>query len=177
MSEIVYYIASTLDGFVAHEDGSFDGFAWDDEVVADFVEDQKSFGTVLMGRKTYDVGLQQGITSPYPTMRQIVFSQTMQKSPDPSVELLKGDLVDCVTGIKENSDHPIWLCGGSEIATPLIKAGLIEKMVVKLNPVVFGSGIPLFRHLGKHITLKLNGSKQYTCGIVFLKYDVENSSA
>ena len=35
MRELIYYVAATLDGFIAHEDGSFDGFPWDDAFVAD----------------------------------------------------------------------------------------------------------------------------------------------
>ncbi len=84
MRELVYYIASTLDGFIAHVDGSFDGFPWDDEYGTDLFasfpetipahlqgakgapDDNKWFDTVLMGRKTYEVGLREGITNPYP---------------------------------------------------------------------------------------------------------------
>ncbi|QDV35555.1 dihydrofolate reductase family protein [Tautonia plasticadhaerens] len=54
MRRLVYYVASTLDGFIAHEDGSFGGFAWDDELVAEFRESLDSFDAVLMGRKTYE---------------------------------------------------------------------------------------------------------------------------
>lgn len=172
MSELVYYVASTLDGFIAHEDGSFDGFAWDDEVVSDFFNDQKQFDTVLMGRKTYEVGLKEGKTSPYPEMRQIVFSKSLDASPDPAVELVSSDLVEFVKGLKSESDRPIWVCGGSEIATQLVKAGLIDKIVIKLNPVIFGSGIPLFGSIPQHVSLKLVGQKTYGCGIVFNTYEV-----
>lgn len=172
MSELVYYVASTLDGFIAHEDGSFDGFAWDDEVVSDFFNDQKDFGTVLMGRKTYEVGLKEGKTSPYPEMRQIVFSKSMSASPDPAVELVASDLVEFVKGLKSESDRPIWVCGGSEIATQLVKVGLIDKIVIKLNPVIFGSGIPLFCSIPQHVLLKLVSQKTYSCGIVFNTYEV-----
>jgi dihydrofolate reductase len=172
MSELVYYVASTLDGFIAHADGSFDGFAWDDEVVSDFINDQKRFDTVLMGRKTYEVGLKEGKTSPYPEMRQIVFSKSMGASPDPTVELVASDLVEFVKGLKSESDRLIWVCGGSEIATQLVKAGLIDKIVIKLNPVIFGSGIPMFGSIPQHVSLKLVGQKTYGCGIVFNTYEV-----
>lgn len=173
MSEIFYHLAASLDGFIAHADGSFDGFIWDDEVISDFVSDQSTFGTVLMGRKTYDVGVKEGKTSPYPSMRQIVFSRSMRTSLDPAVELINDDLVGFVRNLKSESEHPIWLCGGAEIATPLFKAGLIEKVVVKLNPVMFGTGIPLLREVGEHVSLRLDETKQYSCGIMLLKYSVD----
>jgi len=176
MSELVYYIASSVDGFIAHSDGSFDGFEWDDQVVSDFVSDQANFGTVLMGRKTYDVGVKEGITSPYPPMRQIVFSKTVQTTLDPAVELVSGDLAENVRKIKDSSDQLIWLCGGSEIATPLFEAGLIDKVVVKLNPVMFGAGIPLIGSMGNYVSLKLDETKCYSCGIVFLKYSVQRNA-
>jgi len=46
MRALKYYVACTVDGFIAHADGSFDGFLPDGEHVADFVESYKSFDTV-----------------------------------------------------------------------------------------------------------------------------------
>lgn len=85
MRDLIFYIASTFDGFLAYEDGSFDGFAWDEEFGADlfalfperfpdhlrndnFKRPNKWFDVVLMGRKTYEVGLQEGISNPYPSL-------------------------------------------------------------------------------------------------------------
>ena len=175
-STLTYYVAASLDGFIAHTDGSFDGFAWDDEVVADFFDDLKGFGTVLMGRKTYEVGLREGKTSPYPSMRQVVFSRTMEESPDEAVELVQDDIVEFVRAVMSEADAPVWLCGGADIASTLLRAGMIDRLVVKLNPVVFGSGIPLFGSEIDLATLTLTGTKVYDCGIVFLKYNVTDAN-
>lgn len=51
MSEPDYYIATPLDGVIAHRDGGFGGFEWDDEFASDFFADQRRFGTVLMRSK------------------------------------------------------------------------------------------------------------------------------
>jgi dihydrofolate reductase len=177
MSDLTYYVAASLDGFIAHADGSFDGFAWDDEVVADFFADLEAFGTVLMGRKTYEVGLREGKTSPYPRMRQVVFSRTMRASPDPAVEFVRGDLVPFVRGVKAEAEAPVWLCGGANVATQLLRAGLIDRVVVKLNPVVFGAGVPLFGDGVERAALDLEGTTVYDCGIVFLRYAVRGRDA
>ena len=140
--------------------------------INDFFSDQESFGTVLMGRKTYDVGLKKGITSPYPAMRQVVFSRTLESSPDPEVELVQGGIPEFVKGLKASADKPIWLCGGAEIASALMNAGLIDRLVVKLNPVVFGSGVQLVPALGDLVSLELERTKQYNCGIIILTYRV-----
>lgn len=175
MTQLTYYVAASLDGFIAHADGSFDGFAWDDEVVSDFFADLERFGTVLMGRKTYEVGLKEGKTSPYPSMRQVVFSRTIEESPDEAVELVRGDIAEFVRNLKSQADAPVWLCGGADVASTLLDAGLVDQIVVKLNPVVFGSGIPLFGPAVDLTSLALTRTRVYDCGIVFLDYDVVRS--
>ena len=176
MTSLTYYVAASLDGFIAREDGSFAGFEWDEEVVADFVADLENFGTVLMGRKTYEVGLQEGKTSPYPTMRQILFSTTMTASPDKAVELVRRDMPDFVRALKSTAEKPVWLCGGANIAATLLREELIDRVVVKLNPVVFGSGIPLFAGEINSGGLTLLETKTYHCGIIVLSYNVECSA-
>lgn len=191
MRELVYYIATTLDGFIAHEDGSFDGFPWDDEYVSDLFasfpetipahlrgakgspDDNKWFDAVLMGRKTYEIGLREGITNPYPTLDQYVFSRTLQKSHNNQVNLIKGNAVDTVKALKQESGKAIWLCGGADLASTFLKSNLIDRLIVKLNPVVFGSGIPLFLEGIEQTTLKLTDSKVYNSGHILLYYQVK----
>lgn len=191
MRDLVYYIASTLDGFIAHKDGSIDGFLWDEEFGADLFasfpetfpahlrgdngnrSENKWFDVVLMGRSTYDVGLQEGITNPYPTMEQFVFSRTLRESPDKQVRLIKEKAVQTVKSLKQKSGKAIWLCGVSDLASTFLKVNLIDKLIVKLNPVVFGSGIPLFSKEIKQTALKLTDSKVYNSGHMLLYYLLE----
>ena len=188
MRRLVYYIATTVDGYIAQEDGSLDCFPWDEEYGADLLasfpetfpchlragvhrrDENRWFDTVLMGRKTYSVALGEGITNPYPTLDQYVFSRTMKTSPDPAVKLVSEDALEVVTKLKRESGRAIWLCGGSNLATTLLAADLIDELVVKLNPVVFGIGIPLFGS-GVHVkTLKCSESKVYDSGHAVLHY-------
>ena len=177
MARVQYLVASTLDGYIAHRDGTFDGFAWDDEVVADFFASIQTFSTVVMGRKTYEVGLREGKVSPYPHLRQIVFSRTMT-SPDPAIEVTADDPVAVVTSLREKDGAPVWVCGGAQLATQLFGARLIDEVTVKLNPVLFGDGIPLVETGLTQTALVLKETRPYgKSGVVLLTYDVVRDAA
>lgn len=175
MRQLTYYIASTVDGFIAHEDGSFDGFLVAGDHVSDYLEALQYFDVVLMGRKTYDVGVKAGITNPYPQMQQYVISKTLQTSPDENITIVSEGISDFVKGLKAESGQDIYLCGGGILAAQLFAENLIDNVVLKVNPVLLGSGIPLIAGrsqpmLAKH--LRLVDSKIYDNSLVLLAYQV-----
>src|SRR5262245_10677235 len=106
--KLVYYVACTVDGLIAREDGSSDWALFQGEHFTDLMErfpetfpvhlrrklgvpeNARRFDTVLMGRKTYEVGLNAGITSPYEPLRQFVVSRTMPEIADSAVHLHRG---------------------------------------------------------------------------------------
>lgn len=83
----------TLDGFIAHQDHTVDGFVDEGGHVTDYLNSLKNdYDVVLMGRRTYEFGFQFGVTDPYLWMKQYVISCTMERSPDPNVELVAENL-------------------------------------------------------------------------------------
>jgi dihydrofolate reductase len=173
MRPLKYHVALTVDGFIGHEDGTVAGFSDQGDHVTDFLASFAGYGAVLMGRKTYEFGLKLGVTSPYPSMKQYVLSRSMKESPDPAVELVADDVVGFVRRLKEEDGKPIWLCGGAELASTLFAAGLIDEIILKLNPVLFGAGIPLFAGAVAQTALELIESKVYGNGVVLLHYRVK----
>jgi dihydrofolate reductase len=174
MRKLKYHVASTLDGFIAHEDHTIDGFMAEGEHVSDYLESLKNdYDIVLMGRRTYEFGLQFGVTNPYPWMKQYVLSRTMGRSPDAEVELVSDNIIDFVRGLKEVEGKDIYLCGGGELAARLLAEGLIDEIIVKLNPVLFGSGVGLFSGAARQTDLELTGSKVYGNGVMLVKYRVK----
>lgn len=190
MRKLIYYVACSVDGFIAHTDGSHDGFSQDGqyfaELFAAFPEtvpshlrdvmgvqsENKWFDAVLMGRKTYEVGLKDGVTSPYSHMKQYLFSRSMKESPDTTVELVADHAVEFVTALKQETGKGIWLCGGATLATALFEERLIDQLILKINPFLMGTGIPLFSGAIQQTALALTDRKIYDNGVVLLHYQV-----
>lgn len=185
MRDLVYYVATTLDGFIARPDGSFHEFPWGDAFGAHLMEHypetfpaqfrqddapNQRFDTVLMGRATYDVGLREGIASPYPTLRQYVFSATLDESPSDEVTLVSSDAVERVRALRMEEGKDIWLCGGAKLAGALHAAGLIDAFILKVNPIVFGRGIPLLAGDAEADNLSLEAVERFDSGHVILSY-------
>jgi len=120
-----YHIATSLDGYVAHLDGSFDGFVMEGPHVADYLETISQHGVALMGRKTYEVGLKFGVKNPYPNLDSYVFSRTLASSPHPDVTVVRDDAVGFVRGLKQQKGKDLWLVGAGSLASALFGAGLV----------------------------------------------------
>ena len=87
--------------------------------------------------------------------------------------MVKDNAVDRVRTLKHERGKAIWLCGGATLATTLFAADLIDQLIVKLNPVLFGAGIPLFAPVVKHVAVELTEHKRYRSGHMLLFYQVQ----
>lgn len=173
MRKLVYYVATSLDGFIAHEDGSWEGFVPEGDHVDDYLASLERFDTVLMGRKTYEVGVNMGKTDPYPTMESYVFSTSMKESPDERVTLLSGGAPELARKLKAEEGGDIYLCGGSVLASELAAADLIDELALKVNPFVMGTGVPLFSPSTPLMRLRPMDRKIYESGVVLERFAVE----
>jgi dihydrofolate reductase len=133
------------------------------------------FDTVLMGRHTYEVGLREGITSPYTPLRQYVVSRTMRASPDPAVELHRSDPLDLVRRLKAEDGMDIWLCGGARLAAAVLTE--IDELILKINPVVIGTGIPIFDGEESIVSATLVEHNVYPNGFMLARYELLHPAA
>jgi dihydrofolate reductase len=95
-----------------------------------------------MGRRTYEIGLKEGITNPYPQMKQYLFSRSLKESPDQGVEIISTDPLAHIQELKQQSGKDIWLCGGGNLAAVIFSE--IDELILKVHPILLGSGISLF---------------------------------
>lgn len=194
MRLLTYHVAVSLDGYIADPDGSFDAFAQTGDHIDALIRDvpetlpghvlsaigietsNDTYDTVIMGWNTFAVGLSQGIDDPYPHLRQYVASRTHQPSEvGGDVQLVADDPIGLVRQLKaEPSTKGIWLCGGGALADALCDE--IDRLVLKVNPVLLGSGIPLFQQ-GSAISrpFTLESTRAFDSGVLMASYRVDRS--
>lgn len=158
MRELVYYVAVSIDGFIADPHGGFDAFPLEGDHMAVLTEEfadalpahvlaaigveppRTRFDTVIQGRRSYAVASDVGIERPYAHLREFVATRTRDAPPEGVV--FTADPLATVRELKAEDGLDIYLCGGGELAGALLPE--IDRLILKRNPVVFGSGVPLF---------------------------------
>lgn len=175
--KLVYYVAMTVDHYIAHEDETIDGFATEGHHIGDYLNSLRDYDTVLMGRRTYEWGYQFGVQpgQPVPTyghMMQYVFSGSMPDYQHEQMQVIRDDPSQFVRQLKASEGGAIYLCGGGQLAGQLLDEGLVDELILKVNPVIFGQGIPVFGDLKRTMSLCLLDTKIYNNGVIFLRYAV-----
>jgi dihydrofolate reductase len=92
-----------------------------------------------------------------------------------AVRLYRGAALDLVRQLKAEEGKDIWLCGGAKLAAGVFTE--IDELILKINPVVIGSGIPLFGRTANARTTVLTEYKVYANGFVFAGYDLSEQSS
>ncbi|MBZ0315051.1 MAG: dihydrofolate reductase family protein [Anaerolineae bacterium] len=183
MRKIIYYVAASLDNYIAHADDTVTGFLpfYEGPHIPDFMADIHKFDAILMGRKTYEFGFQYGLKMgepayPFHPMKNYVFSRTMQFENSDQVTLVQSDEVEFVRQLKDTDGGLIWLCGGSQFAATLLDNELIDEVIVKLYPVLLGDGKRMFGDSTKSVYLDQYRAQIYPNGVAFLSYRVKYPS-
>lgn len=176
MNKVVYYVASSLDGFISGVNGDISKFEHHERVVEKYQADLLNFSTVIMGRKTYEFGYQFGLEPgqpAYPHMEHHIFSKTLTLEPLSDQVYIEKISVDRVKEIVSASKTDVYLCGGGEFAGWLLDNGLIDQLKLKLNPIVLGDGVRLFGDSKMAFIAKLIDIESFESGLQLLTYDLK----
>lgn len=177
MTKIIYYVASSIDGFIAGQKDDISDFAVGGKGVDKYLADLQAFKTVIMGRRTYEFGYQFGLKPgqpAYPQMEHFIFSNSLEiKNLAKSVHIEK-IAIDRVKEIKRLAETDIYLCGGGVFAGWLLENGLIDQLKLKLNPIILGSGIRLFGASTTRAKGHLKETESFDDGLKILTYDLAN---
>ena len=186
MRKLIFFMHTSLDGFVAGPNGEMDWINLDDAMF-DFVAtmtDQAD--TALYGRVTYEMmqsywpkaGEQPNASKHdkehsawYNKVSKIVLSKTISEKGLDNTIVISDQLADNINKIKKQDGKNILIFGSPGASQSLLNQGLIDEFWLFVNPILLGQGMPLFKYITGTAKLKLVESKTFACGVIALHYE------
>ena len=175
MGKVILYIAKSLDGYIARKDGSLD---WLTSIPNPKVGDYgyqallDKIDTLVMGRKSYEELLKFGIEWPYESYQTyVVSSNSNYPISTPQTTLIGSEIVDLIKSVKTKNEKDIWLVGGGELNSLLIKNQLVDHLHLTIVPRMIGDGIPLFSPHSVSSDWELVRTQVFETGLVNLEWN------
>lgn len=186
MAKLIYSAIMSLDGYTADQDGKFDWSAPDEEVHA-FVNDlMRPVGTLLLGRKMYEVMVAwetwqvagesvaiQDFAALWHGTDKVVYSKTLNTVSSARTTIERDFDTAAVRELKATAERDLSIAG-PELAAKAIKAGLIDQWELFVNPVIVGGGRD-FLPDGIRIGLELVDERRFANGVVHLRYQTRSA--
>jgi dihydrofolate reductase len=189
MSDVVVFMSLTLDGIMqapgrADEDrrGGFEHGGWatpyaDEATGRMAAEGMADTGALVLGRRTYEdiLPFWNKTGGPFKDMLnntpKYVASKTLHEPLAwPNSELLDGDAVEAVSGLREQPGKDLVILGSGDLVRSLMRHDLVDRYVLLIHPLVLGHGQRLFADGVPMAALRLDGSKTTTMGVTMATY-------
>jgi dihydrofolate reductase len=180
--KISVFIATSLDGYIAKEDGSIDWLNSFNETVPSGEDcGYKSFistvDLLVMGRKSFEKVCEFD-TWPYDLPVIVLTTQSHYSIPEhlkTKVTVTSESPKELIQRLSSEKIKHIYLDGGKTIQR-FIKENLVDEVTITLIPILLGGGCSLFGSLDNEIHLKQIESHAYGFGCVQVKYQLLNGS-
>ena len=173
---LIYYLAMSLDGYIATPDG---GIEWLRPYPVEQAGEDYGYGAfyssidaLVLGSKTYE----QCLTFdpwPYAGKSCWVCSQQRLGATPPGVTVTRLGPRELVRELQRRGHRRVWLVGGGRLAAWFRGEGLVREYIVAIIPTLLGAGIPFLASCGPKEDLTLVDSKTYPNGVVQLRYQPE----
>ena len=184
MRKLKLQVQMSIDGFIAGTNGEMDWLTWnwDDQIKSYVMGITAPVDTIILGRKLAEGFIpawESSLANPDTAdefarkmveTHKVVFTKTLEGSTWSNTVLAKGDLVEEVNSLKNQSRGDIIAYGGGTFVSNLIANCLVDEFHLFINPTAIGSGMTIFKDLHQKQSLKLAESRSFECGIVVLKY-------
>jgi dihydrofolate reductase len=182
MAKLIYSAITSLDGYVADEEGDFDWAAPDEEVHS-FVNDlERPVGTYLYGRRMYEVmaywETADTTADQSPAFRdfaeiwqaadKLVYSKTLEGVSSARTRIEHDFDPEAVRHLKATADRDLTI-GGPELAAQALEAALVDELQLFLTPIVVGGGKQALPD-DVRVELELLDERRFGNGTVFLRY-------
>jgi dihydrofolate reductase len=167
-SEVVAYVALSIDGYIARDDGSVDfleRFSTDEYGFHDFFD---TIDALVMGSATYEQIL--GFGWPYGDTPGLVLTTRDLATPEEAtISFSAAPTGEAIRTYAMAFERRIWVVGGGKVITAALLAGAVDILEMYVMPIALGSGVPLFEesYTGR---LDLREARSFTNGVVRLEY-------
>lgn len=169
--DVIYYVALSLDGYIATRDGKVDWLAdfqpgpTEDYGYQEFFE---GVDTLIMGKNTYDQVLTFG-DWPYGTKPTWVCSSRPIDSESSTIQGTTATPNALVDQLSANGARRAWLVGGTALATSFYEARLITQFHLYYIPITLGEGLPLLKGTQLQQKMDLLDLTRHENGVVGMK--------
>lgn len=163
------FIACSLDGFIAREDGNLDWLMAHTPADGDNGYDAFMAGidAIVMGRNTFETVL--GFDEwPYEGKRVVVLSHSLGDIPaslQGKAQLHRGPALALHEMLEVKGCQGLYVDGGQTVQS-FIRENLVDELTITTIPILLGSGIPLFGHVSRDVPLRLTGTRSLPGGLV-----------
>lgn len=175
MRSLILSMMVSVDGYIEGENRELDWHVWDDELERHMTQFFTTVDTMIFGRVAFELMISywptatDSIAPQMNTLPKLILSNTLQ-TPIWNSQILNGDIAGKIKYLKQQSGKDIVVFGGAGTAQTLMNLELIDEYQLIVNPVVLGSGRPLFKVGSERLNLKLVNSVAFKCGNVKLYY-------
>lgn len=172
----------SLDGFFEGPDHDLSWHNADNDEFADFANEQTaSVGGILFGRRTYDmmadfwpkpIGEEADPTTAklMNQAQKYVVTHHSFESEWENTEVITTDVQEKIQELKAQNNKDLAVFGSSNLCLTLLEAKLLDELRIMVNPVVIGSGTPLFHGYKYRLKFQLIDSRPFKSGNVLLTY-------
>lgn len=174
MGKIIFYVATSLDGFLADENGGVDWLTPYQEAGYDYGyhEFYEKIGYIVTGSKTFEQASNFPGGWAFPHAKTFIFSSRqldLQSRDD--LELWEGSITGLGNQLRAK-EKDTWLIGGANLAGQFFNEGLVDELVLSIMPTILGKGMPIFEGIKKPFDTNLINNSSYPNGVMQLVYKI-----
>lgn len=178
----------SLDGYSSGPNDEIDWFGFDEESLEWSRNLLRGAGSIVMGRRTYELFLQYWPTrralQEEPTIARsltelpkLVFSRTLTTSSWENTRFIPRPVAEVIREEKKGDGRYILFLGSASLLASLWKEQLVDELYLRIQPIVLGKGRPLFPVVEARQSLALKESRMFKSGVAALRYEVLTVSA
>ena len=168
---VIIYLASSANGMISNQRNAPDWLS--PEYGQGFMQISQRTKAVIMGKTTYNI-----LAPDYLPLKEegslvVLTHDTKQTPAQPNVLFTDKSPKEIIALLESKGHTEAVIIGGTLTVSEFLKGGLVNEVILVVEPVLFDSGLPLMKEVGQDLSLRLSEVKQLNENTVQLHYLVK----